>query len=647
VSFAHPVLLILLVLLPLLGAGALLMARLRKNQWRLFVAPRLRGALIKHGSSLPRWFSLFLLLTACAAMIVALARPQADAGTRTEKSLGRNVLVALDLSRSMRVKDVQPDRLSQAKIVIYELLDAMPNERIGLIGFAGNSYLYAPLTIDHAAVRETVQQIDETWPPLGGSYLASAIRLAIDTFRKTGQQNNALVILSDGDKHGGDLDDMINEAENAGVYILAIGVGTEDGEKVPNPASPNSYIVDRKGQQVISRLQPEVMRELATRTKGRYAVAGSGMDIPAMVKSSVKDLDAFEVEGRERKISIEFYQWLLLPAIVFLLGSIAAATRWRGIRPAAISAALLLTPGAARADDVSSARDALENGRFIEAREAYRKLAEDTPFASRRARFHLGEATAAYRGGDFKSARAAYSKSLLADDPAVAASSHLGLGDSLFQLGWRTLSGDAYPKEPPDMEKFDTIVRDLLDKLKEAPDGETPSYEGIETLVTNWTDAVRHFDSAARAGEKTSASNNRALTMAYLNRLRELLDEDKEKTEQSMPQPGQGEPKQGEDGSQPKEEGDGEGDEGEKPEGNQGDGEEKDKEGSNGDEDKESDKPGGDKESDKDSDKKGKGQKPDETPEDRARRILKENADLEKGPLTPGRREFRDPEKDW
>ena len=78
-----------------------------------------------------------------------------------EKTMGRNVLIALDLSRSMRVKDVSPDRLAQAKGVIYELLEAMPNERIGLIGFAGSSYLYAPLTIDHGAVRETVEQVDE------------------------------------------------------------------------------------------------------------------------------------------------------------------------------------------------------------------------------------------------------------------------------------------------------------------------------------------------------------------------------------------------------------------------------------------------------------------------------------------------------
>jgi Ca-activated chloride channel homolog len=168
-----------LVLLPLLGVGAIAVAALlRSKQWSSFVAPAAARRAAETRQPLPRWFALGFLLAACAALIVALARPQGDAGTRTEKTLGRNVLIALDLSRSMRVADVKPDRLAQAKMVIYELLEAMPNERIGLIGFAGSAYLYAPLTVDHGAVRETVEQIDETWATLGGSNLAAAISLA-------------------------------------------------------------------------------------------------------------------------------------------------------------------------------------------------------------------------------------------------------------------------------------------------------------------------------------------------------------------------------------------------------------------------------------------------------------------------------------
>lgn len=657
-NFAHPGWLALLLLLPLLGVAAVLTSRLRRRQWAVFVAPRLRDALLKRSSALPRWLALSFLLVACGAMIIALARPRGDAGTKTETMRGRNVMVALDISKSMRVSDVKPDRLTQAKVVIYELLEAMPNERIGFIGFAGTPYVYAPLTIDHSAVREIVDQIDETWAPLGGSDLVSAVKLATETLKKTGQKNNALVILSDGEKHEGDLDAAIAEAEQAGIYIIAVGVGTEDGGYVPNPVAPNGQMLDDSRRTVISRLQPNVMRKLAEETKGRFAVAGSGPNIPALVKSVVEGMDAFQMEGRERRISIEFYQWLIFPAILFLVVSILAGTRWKGIPTALLIAGGFLASGEAQASDASNAKAALSSKNYDEARDAYHQLAEQSQSRETRARYRLGEATAAYRAEDFRSARTAFSQSLLSGDSKVQANGHLGMGNSLFQLGWKTLSGESYPSDPaalPDLDRFDTIVKEALAKLREsdAPEeGDTAGYTQIASLVTNWADAVRHYDSAtSRAPADPLARKNRDLTRTYLKRLEELLEEEKEETEQSLPQPqpGEGPPQEGEEGD-----GDGEPQEGkggdekgpEKP-GGKGDGEQPPKDGAGDGPEQDKD---GKKKPDKGKDGKdgdADGENPNESPQERASRILKENADLEKGPLTPGRREFRDADKDW
>lgn len=651
----QPAWLLLWILLPMLGAGAVLTARLRRRQWSAFVAPRLRTALLKRGSPLPRWFALAFLLMACAALIGAMSRPKGEAGTKTEKSIGRNVLIALDLSRSMRVQDVKPDRLGQAKMVIYELLEAMPDERVGLIGFAGDAYVYAPLTVDHAAVRETVEQIDETWAPRGGSNLAEAVKLATMTLRNTGQRNNALVILSDGEKHEGDLEDMISEAEHSGVYILAVAVGTENGDYVPNPEFPSAggRMVDRRGKPVVSRMQPEVMRKLAAETKGRFAIAGSGADIPEMVKFSIKDLDSFEIQGRERTVSIEFYQWLLLPGIVFLIASIVAGTRWRGVNPAVLAAGAVLAPTNAGADLASDAKAAMSEERYQDAYKAYQKLARDTKFEDRRARFHLGEALAAYRAGEFKRARSAYSQAMLSRDPRIESSAHAGLGNSLFQLGWRNLSDEWYPSDPsklPDMESFDSLVRDRLAKLKEnAEPGDEPAtgYARMNALITNWSDAVRHYDSALASPQPDAAAKeNRKLAMTYLKRLYELLEEDHEETEQSLPQP---QPQEGE--GQPQE-GDGDSDD-KKPgkKGEQGEpkdqGDDKKDQGKGGDDERKEDSKGGGKPDDKEDDSGKSKPKPDETPQDHARRKLKENSDLEKGPPIPGRFEFHNPEKDW
>lgn len=629
----------------------MLAGRFRRHSLASFVSPRLHRSLFLHGSPLPRWLALMFLLAASAAIVVALARPQTDNGTRAEKSLGRNLLIALDISRSMRVRDVKPDRLSLAKMVICELLDAMPNDRVGLIGFAGTSYVYAPLTIDHDAVRETVEQIDETWAPLGGSDLTSAVRLALETLKKTGQKNNALVILSDGENHEGHLNEMIAAAESSGVRVIAIGVGTPDGDYVPSQDFKNQHMMDRGGKPVISRLQSDVMRRLASETHGRYVVAGTGMDIPAMVKSTMMDLDTFEIEGRERSIRIEFYQWLVLPAILFLLAAILASTRWRAVGITALASMFCLTSIRLRADEVSSARSALEQMRYQDATNVYGSLATSAWSGERAARFRLGEGIAAYRGMDLKRARSAFSGALLAKDSEVLTHGHLGMGNTLFQLGWICLTDKTYPHDPaqlPGLQQFDALVKARLATLKKSLDptnDEPGAYARMDELMTNWADATRHFESAIALNPwNITSRNNLNLTMLYLHRLRKLLEDDLEQARQELPQTPPENGKSEQDARDPKDKSDrkdGE-NQGPKPPADKRDNDTGPKNDSSNEKDK-SDAKSADQKEEKD---KGKTD-PNETPEQRARRILKENADLEKGPLTPGRREFQPPKQDW
>jgi len=646
-NLAHPTWLFALALPIILAVLAVVMTRLRRSQWQAFAADRLRPLLIKRRSPITRWISLSLLLLACICLVIALTRPHENSGTREEKILSRNVLIALDLSRSMRVQDVKPDRLSRAKIAIYELIEELPNERIGIIGFAGSAYVYAPLTVDHAAVRQTVEQIDENWATRGGSSLKEAVELAIETLKKTGQKQNALVIFSDGEKHDGSRDEIASKAKLAGINILAIGIGTENGDYVPNSDFTGNRMVDENGQPVISRLQPEVLRNLAETTNGKYATAGSGDDIASLVKKSIKELDAFEMEGRQREVKNEYYQWFLLPAIVFLFASIIIGTRWRGVGKVAAAFAIFLVPDPSQADDAKDASRFLSEKNFTAAAQTYRKLAKESPSSNLRSRYHLGEGIAYLRGGSFKSARTAFSKSLDANNPDVLAEAHLGMANSLFQLGWLELAGSAYPQDPkqtPDMAQFDEIVRTRLKKLANAnEDGEV---EKIEALITNWTDAVRHCDSTlSNMPANNAATNNRQMTIAYLKRLRELLEEEKDKTEQNMPMPqpggeGESQPDKGDGNPDENQDGDQQNKDSKSP-GDKGDEKRNKMDGSNGNQPKPKDDTG------KDKNKGEKPEDPNETPEKRARRILKDSADLEKGPLTPGQVEFNPPAKDW
>jgi tetratricopeptide (TPR) repeat protein len=308
----------------------------------------------------------------------------------------------------------------------------------------------------------------------------------------------------------------------------------------------------------------------------------------------------------------------------------------------------------ARADAVSAAQQALQQKLYPEARDAYHQLAESATLPDRRARFYLGEATAAYLGKDYTSARTAFSHALLSEDPALRANSSVGIGNTLFQLGWQSLADESYPEDLarlPDLDRFVTLVRARLANLREsaapAPADEAGAYGPMEALITNWTDAVRHFDSALTANPSNApARNNRNLTLIYLKRLMELLEEDQKISEELLPQPqpGEGNPEKGEGAPKDKPESREGDDQGPKPPGDKGQGNEDPKQGSDNEQAAPADK-AGPKKDDKDSDKGTTD--PNETPAERARKILQENADLEKGPLTSGRREFRPPEKDW
>ena len=589
--------------------------------------------------------------------------PRADGGKQAEKSVGRNLLLALDLSRSMRVQDVQPDRLSLAKLVILELLESMPSDRIGLVGFAGEPYLYAPLTIDHSAVQETVEQIDETWPTLGGSDLGSAIRLGIETLKKTGQDNNAMVILTDGEMHKGDLDQMITEAREAGVYLITIGIGTEDGGYVPGDDFPGQQFLDGNSNPVLSRLDADSLIQLSQETNGSFIRAGSGADIPNMVKTAISGLETFEIEGRERKVYIEFYQWLVLPAILMLMASLIAGTRWRALTPLTSMSLLILvlsTPqlmGQEKAILLTPQEQEMER---------FSSLANQALLEGRRARYRLGEAGSAYRLQQWNRASHAYSQALRTDSPEVRTAAHHGLGNTLFQKGWLNFIDQPYTSDLesiPGLKRFEQAARAKLALLKlEPPSDEDKAGEGykeIKQTILDWSDGVRHYDSVLKLQpEHQGAIQNKELTLAYLRKLQELLIEDEQKTQDQIPpepnpnqregngdsseseQPGDQDPnRNGSEGDDPQNSPNGDPNNQGQPDPNrQG---EPDPDGNPNGQPREGD-PNNQGEPDPDAEIQ-----PGETPEEHARRRLRENADSEKGPMTPGRIHFRRPEKDW
>lgn len=311
----------------------------------------------------------------------------------------------------------------------------------------------------------------------------------------------------------------------------------------------------------------------------------------------------------------------------------------------------------------AEARRMLDDGAFESARDLYQQLADQSRSTDRRAALRLGQGLSAYRAEDYRGARAGYSDALLSSDTTVRQSAHHGLGNSLFQLGWIGLADAPYPADPqgtPDLDAFDRIARERIAKMLDAPEpesGETDGYVRIRNTVLNWSDAARHYQSALELDPANDGVlANRRTTMVFLERLHEILMEERDETEQSipMPSPGEGEPQpqpqSGEEEQEPQPGESGESEKNEPQESENGDSpEDSESQGEQGEPDGESQEQQPEKD-DPTSDEEGQEREPadpNETPEERARRILSENADVETGPLNPGRREFIPPAKDW
>ena len=155
-NFLHPGWLALLLILPFILLGAILAFRSQRQVWKKMVAPRLHKQLVTTSSQTRRWIGLALGLCGCALIIAALSRPYVGETTTTEQIASRNIIIAIDTSTSMLVRDGAPDRMSTAKAMAIEVLQAFPEDRVGIIAFSGTAVLMAPLTVDHGAVQETI-----------------------------------------------------------------------------------------------------------------------------------------------------------------------------------------------------------------------------------------------------------------------------------------------------------------------------------------------------------------------------------------------------------------------------------------------------------------------------------------------------------
>lgn len=256
-----------------------------------------------------------LVALAYIFIILGLANPQIGTKQEKVKRQGIDVIIALDVSNSMLSDDVKPNRLDRAKNFISNFIDKLNSDRLGMIVFAGNAYLQMPLTVDYSAAKMYLRTINTNLVPTQGTNIAEAINLAGQSFVKEDNSHKALIIITDGEDNEGGVDEAIDKAEKEGTKIYTIGVGSENGSPIP---MENNFKRDESGNIVLSKLNTEMLKDIARKGEGKFYRLGSGNE---EVVSLIKDLKGISSKQFEELVFTDFndqFQWCMALAAIFL-----------------------------------------------------------------------------------------------------------------------------------------------------------------------------------------------------------------------------------------------------------------------------------------------------------------------------------------
>ena len=296
-----------------------------------FASSRLHARLTASFSAARRNWKRGLFLAAVACLFLALARPQAGFRWEDVKRRGIEVVFAVDTSRSMLTPDVKPDRLTRAKLAVDDFVSHLNGDGVGLIAFAGNAFLQCPITLDYDAFHESLEALDTTIIPRGGTDIASALGEAQAALQNRPGKDKVLILLTDGEDLAGNALTTAKAAVKDGLKIYTVGVGTANGDLIPIPAEQGGgFVKDEAGQFVKSHLDETGLKSIAEATGGLYAPLGAqGQGLDTIYQRALAPLAKHELASRRQRVYTERFQWPLAVSLSLLLASLTIGTRRR------------------------------------------------------------------------------------------------------------------------------------------------------------------------------------------------------------------------------------------------------------------------------------------------------------------------------
>jgi Ca-activated chloride channel homolog len=313
--------------------GALALELYGRDQLAAFLSPTMQRRLTTRATRQRAVVRLSLILGAMVCAVIAVMRPQARGDTETvlTSRTAADVMFVLDTSRSMLADDTAPNRLVRAKAEIQQLVERLDGHRVGLIAFAGRAAQICPLTPDHSFFRTALATVDTRSAGRGGTKIGEAIKIALRGFPK-GPGAKLIVIVTDGDDQDPYSEEAAKAARDAGVRIVAVGLGSEEGSQIVlvDPQTGAKTTLMHEGAPVISKLNGDQLRKIALITEGVYIPAGtSAIDLDSIMASHVQPIVRDASARAVRVVPAERYPWFVLLSLVCLLAAlwVGAGTR--------------------------------------------------------------------------------------------------------------------------------------------------------------------------------------------------------------------------------------------------------------------------------------------------------------------------------
>lgn len=548
IQFVHPWLLYFLWVAPAVGAWWFAASRRREAALAAFMSPAMQAKLRPAHSAVRSGWQAALLLTGLVLALVAAARPQWGQREETVYQRGRDVVIALDVSRSMLATDVHPNRLERAKIDLVDLIKELQGDRAALLAFRRTAVLLCPLTTDYAYLRQSLDGVGPWSAPRGETDVGDAILKAMEAFENEGS-HKAIVLISDGDDLSGRALAAAEQAAKKSIPIFTVGLGSRAGARVPAEGDRRGY-TQYRGEDVVSKLNNDTLLAIARATQGVYipveTASTTSTTLGMLYRDHLRNLTAQDIQESTQQRYVERYQIFLLPAVLLFLASFflsrgrlalgsaapsGAATRGEGSPPgvkdltpprqALRNIALVLAAGlaASAARGQTNTPPGAGTNAVGTGSAATRAPASDSEVPAGRAGARLAQRL--YGQGQYAEAAEAYQAAARGVSAAARRDFKFNAAAALFRAGKQQEAADVLREIMPQDKAREAInslaLGTALYRAAEHPPADEPEAAKAETRARLMREAGEAFRGAARlAREEDTARRNLAISILAL-----------------------------------------------------------------------------------------------------------------------------------